>query len=94
MVHKRAARTGDGGLRAAKDPLHHMNSVWGWGDPDLPEADRDVCIKMHPKTTEDTIKDQKEENQENEEGHVWGWGDSAQTDEERAACLTSHTKKE
>jgi len=48
MIRKRAERTGDGSLKDGDDPNHHMNSVWGWGDPDISSFDKESCITLHP----------------------------------------------
>lgn len=44
MVVKRVQRTGDGTHEHS-----HEGGVWGWGDQDMKQEDKDVAIVTHPK---------------------------------------------
>jgi len=42
MVHKRVLRTGDGSHKN----LHHAQpAIWGWGDKDIKQEDKDLLVK-------------------------------------------------
>jgi Fatty-acid desaturase len=44
MIVNRIKRTGDG-----THEHHHDGGVWGWGDKDMPQEDKDVALTTHTK---------------------------------------------